>query len=149
MQETKRISMATLWLVSLVVFATLFPCYETVGTGSCSSNDEAILRRRRLQGIRASILAQLGLPEPLNNSSNTTVEPVPAAVSETFDVLAAATNSLEKEKTRMCESESSYAQQISSFVGTIEGGKTAKGIHAHTYVHSILLLRNSVELLCM
>ena len=95
----------------------------------CSIADEKVLRRRRIQGLRASILAQLGFKELPN--VNTSI-PIPADIAETFRVITAASGSLGQERSRTCESQETYAQPISAFVGSIEGGKSEL---VYSYVH--------------
>lgn len=90
-------------------------------TPTCSVTDERILKRRRIQGLRASILAQLGLNElPKINTS----QPVPREIQETYDVIVAAGSSLRgAARAQACESREIYAQPVSAFVGSIEVGK--------------------------
>lgn len=86
---------------------------------SCSVADEKVLKRRRVEGVRANILNQLGLTEPpAVNRTN-----VPREILETFNALAAASASLAQERTQSCESNTIYASPVTAFVGSIEGGE--------------------------
>lgn len=82
----------------------------------CSLQDEELLKRRRLQGLRAHILAQLGMKEPLPKVNRTKPSP---EILEAYKALTEATASMEREKEKTCQSDEFFAQPINSFVGTM------------------------------
>ena len=82
----------------------------------CSVQEEEMLMRRRLQGLRAHILAQLGMTEPPPRMNITTPKP---EILEAYKALTEATDSIERKKEKTCQSEEFYAQPINSFVGTM------------------------------
>ena len=86
---------------------------------SCSAADEEMMRQKRIQGLRANILAQLGLSEP--PPVPTTPMVVPQAVLENFRVVSQMTNLMEQERDKQCNSQEFYAHPITSFVGSING----------------------------
>ena len=103
----------------LIAVFVLLASFSFVQSQLCSISDEKVLMSRRMQGLRASILAQLGLQEPPIRPNVS----VPHVIRETFAALTEATGSLAQERSRVCESEEIFAQPITAFVGSIEGGK--------------------------
>lgn len=83
----------------------------------CSVQDEELLKRRRVQGLRAHILAQLGMKEPLPIMNATTPKP---EILEAYKALTEATEAREREREK-CQSDEflNFAQPVNSFVGTI------------------------------
>lgn len=86
---------------------------------SCSVADEELMKQKRIQGLRASILAQLGLKEPPPMPETPTV--VPQAVLENFRIVSQMTNLMEQERGKQCNSQDFYAHPVTSFVGSIHG----------------------------
>ena len=86
---------------------------------SCSAVDEEVIKQKRIQGLRASILAQLGLTEPPPIPETPVV--VPPAVLENFRVVSQMTSLMEREKDKQCNTQEFYAHPITSFVGSISG----------------------------
>lgn len=84
-------------------------------------NDAELMKQRRIQTLKNSILAQLGVTDP---GETTEDEPLPGeeAMKETFNALRSASASLEREKERRCHSEDFYAKPVSSFVGIMSEG---------------------------
>jgi hypothetical protein len=91
-------------------------------SNSCQLNNAELMKQRRIQTLRNSILAQLGVsgPSPANNT-----EPLPGEeeMKETFNALRSASASLEREKEARCHSDDFYAKPVSSFVGFMSDGK--------------------------
>ena len=87
-----------------------------------SGADEKFLIQRRMQGLRANLLAQLGL-----TSSN--VPPSAENVTLTKDqmdaylALTQAASSVDAERERRCQSDEIYAQPITTIVGEINDSK--------------------------
>lgn len=94
-------------------------------------NDAELMKQRRIQTLRNSILAQLGVSDP---DQNTDEEPLPGeeAMKETFNALRSASASLEREKERRCHSEDFYAKPVSSFVGIMSEGALGSKLQVHT-----------------
>ena len=112
------------WAVLLVAWW----CGTADSSSSCLLNDAELMQQRRIQTLRNSILAQLGVndPTPEDNSEHNS-EPLPGEeeMKETFNALRSASASLEREKEQRCHSDDFYAKPVSSFVGIMsEGGYT-------------------------
>lgn len=86
---------------------------------SCSVADEELLKQKRIQALRSSILAQLGLTEPPSIPQTPIV--VPPDVLENFRIVSQVTNLMEEEREKMCQSNEFFAQPITSFVGSMNG----------------------------
>lgn len=85
-------------------------------------NDAELMKQRRVQTLRNSILAQLGMSEPFPEVPRGSL-PNEEAMTETFNALVSASASLKREKNGHCNSEDFYAKPISSFVGVMSEGK--------------------------
>lgn len=88
-----------------------------------SGADEKFLIQRRLQGLRATLLAQLGLENTNITVTNTTVS---KEQMDTFIALSEASKSLQEEDQRSCQAEEIYAQPITTFVGTVENNSKSR-----------------------
>ena len=90
-------------------------------SSSCQLNDVELMKQRRIQTLKNSILAQLGVSDP---SPGTDTEPLPGEeeMKETFNALRSASASLEREKEQRCHSDDFYAKPVSSFVGFMSDG---------------------------
>ena len=117
----KSVSTCALALLAITSFTMVFSQQQS----SCplSGADEKFLVERRMQGLRASILAQLGMRELNTPKSNVTVS---KEQMDAFLALTQATNSMEQERDRKCQSEEIYAQPITTIVGTLADGKHLK-----------------------
>ena len=93
---------------------------------SCSATDEEMMKQKRIQGLRANILAQLGLTEPPPIPETPMV--VPKSVLENFRVVSQMTNLMEQERGKQCNVQEFYAHPITSFVGSINGERTGKNL---------------------
>ena len=84
-------------------------------------DDEELMKQRRIQTLRNSILAQLGVSDSDQERSS---EPLPGEeeMKETFNALRSASASLEREKDQRCHSDDFYAKPVSSFVGIMSEG---------------------------
>lgn len=101
-------------VLSLVLVAKLVLPQPT----SCpASADEEALKTRRIQGLRAHILAQLGLSEPpkMVNFTKPSQEEL-----ETFREITAASKKYDSRTQGHCNSAGFFASPINSFVGTVE-----------------------------
>ena len=109
--------LALTWLlVAMVLWAR-----GVHSSSSCLLNDAELMQQRRIQGLRNSILAQLGVSDPGSEASS---EPLPGEeeMKETFNALRSASASLEREQERRCNSDDFYAKPVSSFVGVVSEG---------------------------
>ena len=99
-------------------------------SNSCQLNNAELMKQRRMQTLRNSILAQLGVsdPSPANNT-----EPLPGEeeMKETFNALRSASASLEREKETRCHSDDFYAKPVSSFVGFMSDGAYKRQSYLH------------------
>ena len=112
-------------MVFLVVMGASAVAGQQSGGCPLSGADEKFLIQRRLQGLRASLLAQLGLTSTSNISmANRTVS---KENMDTFLALSQAADSLEEESDRKCQSEEIYAQPITTIVGKVEDSKFFHG----------------------
>ena len=107
-----------------LVLACLLPAVLVMwveASPSCLLNDAELMKQRRIQTLRNSILAQLGVSDPQPEVDS---EPLPGEeeMKETFNALRSASASLEREKERRCHSEDFYAKPVSSFVGVVSEG---------------------------
>lgn len=106
-----------LWLVSL-------HCVYSMG---CSNTDEAFLKQRRIESLRANILAQLGMTDLSEemNGTNTTEEPPSEEdenVRQAYEALVNATKGLENTRSKACQPQDFYAKPVTSFIGTMTPG---------------------------
>lgn len=101
-------------------------------------NDAELMKQRRVQTLKNSILAQLGVTDP---GESTDDEPLPGeeAMKETFNALRSASASLEREKERRCHSEDFYAKPVSSFVGIMSEGTGDLGWSSPYYSLNVLM----------
>ena len=111
--------------VSLVCFSIILSAWLVTGEqqqSSCplSGADEKFLIQRRKQGLRASLLAQLGLGNTNFSTPNRTVS---KEQLDTFFALSQASDSLEEENQKKCQADEIYAQPITTLVGKIEESK--------------------------
>jgi hypothetical protein len=114
-------------------------------SNSCQLNNAELMKQRRMQTLRNSILAQLGVsdPSPANNT-----EPLPGEeeMKETFNALRSASASLEREKETRCHSDDFYAKPVSSFVGFMSdelfGGGRMRREEAEAVPHTNNLLHS-------
>ena len=104
------------WLLLVALW-----CGGVDSSNSCQLNNAELMKQRRIQTVRNSILAQLGVndPSPANNT-----EPLPGEteMKETFNALRSASANLEREKEQRCHSDDFYAKPVSSFVGFVSDG---------------------------
>ena len=99
----------------------LFLCATAVSVrsqSSCSIADEEALKQRRIQAIKASILAQLGLDEP-PSVQGTSPYSDPEVVRD-FRVVSQMTELMEEAREKMCQSSEHLAQAVTSFVGSVD-----------------------------
>lgn len=94
----------------------------------CSAADEAYLKQRRIESLRANILAQLGMTEmPMEtNSTNTTEEPPSEKdehVKQAYEALINASKELERNRKDACQKQDFYAKPVTSFIGSMTPGK--------------------------
>ncbi len=89
-----------------------------------SGADEKFLIQRRMQGLRASLLGQLGI-----TSTNVSI-PTNLTLSrdqlDIYSALTQAASSMEAERERRCQSEEIFAQPITTIVGEIQDSKLFK-----------------------
>ena len=90
-------------------------------SNSCQLNDVELMKQRRIQTLKNSILAQLGVSDPAPQA-NTDPLPGEERMKETFNALRSASASLEREKEQRCHSDDFYAKPVSSFVGVMSEG---------------------------
>ena len=95
----------------------------------CSDADEAFLKQRRIESLRANILAQLGMADisqETANSTNTTDEPPSEEdenVRQAYEALVNATKGLESSRSKACQPQDFYAKPVTSFIGSMTPGK--------------------------
>jgi hypothetical protein len=84
-------------------------------------NDAELMKQRRIQTLKNSILAQLGVSDAAQEADN---EPLPGEeeMKATFNALRSASASLDREKEKRCHSDDFYAKPVSSFVGVVSEG---------------------------
>lgn len=107
----------TAMIGKIVVFASLLLIMISNQAASqvCSFADEELLKQRRLRGLRASILAQLGLTEaPIVNKT----APSPG-IMEAYKAISEANPVLERARDQKCQNNDFYAHPVNSFVGTM------------------------------
>ena len=109
---------ALAWLLPAIIL-----CAQTVESSSCMLNDVELMKQRRIQSLKKSIMAQLGVSEADQEVGN---EPLPGEeeMKATFNALRSASASLDREKERRCHSDDFYAKPVSSFVGVVSEGKS-------------------------
>ena len=85
-------------------------------------NDAELMKQRRIQTLKNSILAQLGVSDADQEANS---EPLPGEeeMKATFNALRSASASLDREKERRCHSDDFYAKPVSSFVGVVSEGE--------------------------
>lgn len=110
------------WSLAWLLPAMVLWASGVEATSSCLLNDVELMKQRRIQTLRNSILAQLGVSDP---DPAVASEPLPGEeeMKETFNALRSASASLEREKERRCHSEDFYAKPVSSFVGVVSEGQ--------------------------
>ena len=103
------------------VLLVVWWCGAASSSNSCLLNDEELMKQRRIQTLRNSIMAQLGVSDPAPEGGD---EPLPdeEEMKETFHALRSASASLEREKEQRCHSDDFYAKPVSSFVGIMSEG---------------------------
>ena len=108
------------------VLAVLVSISFVYSQQSCplSVADEKFLKERRLQSLRANILAQLGMTQTTPRANKTRT--IPQDVMQTFQVLSQARSSMEEERDRKCQSDEFFAQPITTITGTMEDSKKKK-----------------------
>jgi hypothetical protein len=96
-------------------------CNGANSTASCLLDDAELMKQRRIQTLKNSILAQLGVSDPSPEADG---DPLPGEeeMKETFNALRSASASLEREKEQRCHSDDFFAKPVSSFVGVISEG---------------------------
>jgi hypothetical protein len=97
-------------------------------------NDAELMKQRRIQTLKNSILAQLGVSDAAQEADN---EPLPGEeeMKATFNALRSASASLDREKEKRCHSDDFYAKPVSSFVGVVSedivfGGRVRREVPA-------------------
>lgn len=109
--------------ISAIFFVLFLTQYNpAVDSISCSAGNSELLRQRKLDTLKANILAQLGfidLPPAPNATEEETVteNPQNEAVREAFHVLMNASKSLDAAREKQCGSRDFYAKPVSSFTG--------------------------------
>lgn len=108
------------------VLAVLVSISFVYSQQSCplSVADERFLKERRLQSLRANILAQLGMTQTTPRANKTRT--IPQDVMQTFQVLSQAKSSMEEERDRKCQSDEFFAQPITTITGTVENNVGAR-----------------------
>ena len=93
-------------------------------SSSCMLDDVELMKQTRINALKNSILAQLGVSEPDQSADS---EPLPGEeeMMETFNALRSASASLEREKEQRCHSDDFYAKPVSSFVSVVSEGMYA------------------------
>ena len=109
------------WALAWLFLGMLLSAHAIEAT-SCMLNDAELMKQRRINTLKNSILAQLGVSEPQQGTASETL-PGEEAMKATFNALRSASASLEREKERRCHSEDFYAKPVSSFIGVMSEGE--------------------------
>lgn len=112
---------------SLLLGILWLTCIQQVQSIGCSTANEALLKQRRIDSLRANIFAQLGMidssSETENNATEVTEKPETEEdgnVRQAYNVLLNASINVEK---KACQAQDFYAKPVTSFIGSMTPGR--------------------------
>ena len=102
-----------LQILNRTLFLLLVTTALARSQSSCSAADERVLKQRRIQAIKMSILSQLGLSEPPPKPTEPLI--IAPEVIQDFRAVSQMTSLMEREREKSCRITEHYSQPIISF----------------------------------
>ena len=123
------------YLSLLLIFSAV--CCSSAQT--CGSDSDAIVEQKRKQTIRTNILAQLNLKDtPDLNATRTLSAEESRIMLSAYNALRNASESLEKDRERICRSQDFFAKPVTSFAAIsppAEGNYSTATVSLFAYIH--------------